>query len=598
MDRDRVEEIWARLLVGTPLTPTEEEEFLQALSSDEALRRDLLEDEEVHRTLGSFARTGGGADDFLRSLSRRLNVESDATRFLKRVEARIGPSSAAEAPRRPRTRRAGSVRRRHPLGWALPAAGVFLGIVIVFFIAPSRTAPPNRGEAKGPPARPVKSVPADTEHPRERLAALERDRARLEEERRKALEARESGRLKKAEEDLRKLSEDFRKEQELLKGAEKLPAVQKPPTPGGPAAPPEVPKSEVRTLASVATVARVEGEAWALSQGRKLRLAAGDGLAPGQGLEVGARGRLVIVFPDQTRVELGSGTVVGEVADKGGKGGIGKWLAVEKGELAAEVRPQAKDQAMGIGTPHAECRVLGTTLRITVDMDAKVGTRLDVAEGKVRMTRPSDQKSVEVVSGHYAVAATGIEPVARRSEEILLLPKQGRIFGDDWRRVRDDGASGGETLEAPRVRAYSVSATQLKARGLGYVEFTFDADANKDYTVWVRGRCLEGFHVAEHDQVFLRSFQATWTPRDDTAATLSPDFEGAHFGGYSTHAARGWGKTNLEMPFRVRFAKAGRQKLHLYGTQTPMRIDAIWLSATQKTRPDDESTGPGLNLRK
>jgi hypothetical protein len=30
----------------------------------------------------------------------------------------------------------------------------------------------------------------------------------------------------------------------------------------------------------------------------------------------------------------------------------------------------------------------------------------------------------------------------------------------------------------------------------------------------------------------------------------------------------------------------------MYGVEVPLRIDAIWLSTTQKTRPADDQTGP------
>jgi hypothetical protein len=46
------------------------------------------------------------------------------------------------------------------------------------------------------------------------------------------------------------------------------------------------------------------------------------------------------------------------------------------------------------------------------------------------------------------------------------------------------------------------------------------------------------------------------------------------------------------LPVTLRFNRPGPQFLRLYAAATVQRIDAIWLSATQKTRPDDKSTGP------
>ena len=45
-------------------------------------------------------------------------------------------------------------------------------------------------------------------------------------------------------------------------------------------------------------------------------------------------------------------------------------------------------------------------------------------------------------------------------------------------------------------------------------------------------------------------------------------------------------------PFAVRFARSGRQTLRLHHYESPMRVDAIWLSATQKTRPAADRHGP------
>jgi hypothetical protein len=49
---------------------------------------------------------------------------------------------------------------------------------------------------------------------------------------------------------------------------------------------------------------------------------------------------------------------------------------------------------------------------------------------------------------------------------------------------------------------------------------------------------------------------------------------------------------NDEQPVVVRFARGGPQLLRLYASETPIRIDAIWISATQKTRPAPQGS-PG-----
>jgi hypothetical protein len=46
------------------------------------------------------------------------------------------------------------------------------------------------------------------------------------------------------------------------------------------------------------------------------------------------------------------------------------------------------------------------------------------------------------------------------------------------------------------------------------------------------------------------------------------------------------------MPAMVRFARPGTQALRVYLAEGPMKIDAIWLSTTQKSRPDAAQPGP------
>jgi len=62
-------------------------------------------------------------------------------------------------------------------------------------------------------------------------------------------------------------------------------------------------------------------------------------------------------------------------------------------------------------TAQAEARVLGTKFTLTTTTNA---TRLDVSEGRVRLTRTADGARVDVPEGRWTIAATGVEPAARR----------------------------------------------------------------------------------------------------------------------------------------------------------------------------------------
>jgi hypothetical protein len=174
---------------------------------------------------------------------------------------------------------------------------------------------------------------------------------------------------------------------------------------------PETPKPTPTTrptevLAAVATLEYCEGEVLA---GRAPAKSA-QTLYAGQGLScAGPRSRAVVRFPDGTRMELGEKSVIGSMADRAGAQGMGKWVDLSQGSVMIEAAHQSPEHAMVIATPHGEARIVGTTFRLVVE---PASTRLDVAEGKVRLTRTGGG-AVDVPGGHSALAAPGIELAAR-----------------------------------------------------------------------------------------------------------------------------------------------------------------------------------------
>ena len=128
-------------------------------------------------------------------------------------------------------------------------------------------------------------------------------------------------------------------------------------------------------------------------------------------------------YPDKTRLELAGDTVLRELTDRvpatGSKAAEPRRLLLVKGSVKAEVAKQP--EPMLFSTPHGEARVLGTVLRLHVDLDPKKGTHLEVEEGKVELRNPAG-KAVLVEAGHQAVAAAGAPLAAKPllKEEILL----------------------------------------------------------------------------------------------------------------------------------------------------------------------------------
>ncbi len=97
-----------------------------------------------------------------------------------------------------------------------------------------------------------------------------------------------------------------------------------------------------------------------------------------------------LVYPDGTTIALGAGAVVRvESAFK---------IHVHGGVVAADVRPRT----LVLASVHCEARVLGTAFKMVVGAES---TRLEVTEGKVRLSRGREE--VDVNAGFFAVASPG-----------------------------------------------------------------------------------------------------------------------------------------------------------------------------------------------
>src|SRR5262249_10104879 len=119
-------------------------------------------------------------------------------------------------------------------------------------------------------------------------------------------------------------------------------------------------------------------------------------------------------------------------------------------------------QPMVFASSYGEATVLGTTLRLSIDPDPKEGMRLDVEEGKVRLTRKADGKMVEVLSGHYAIAAVGSTMSSRffrtQSGLLALYP-----FKDARGAIVHDVSRAGAPLD---LRIENEQAVRWSPKGL------------------------------------------------------------------------------------------------------------------------------------
>lgn len=197
------------------------------------------------------------------------------------------------------------------------------------------------------------------------------------------------------------------------------------PVPAPPAAPPSPPPPKPvgetvpapRSEPAVARLERVEGTAEMITAGPRSPARAGQALLADQGLEV-RDGLVLLRFADETEVQIGRNTAITRIT-----GIPSKRIELARGLLTAKVVKQPPGQPMVLETPTAEVKVLGTTFLLAATPTA---SRVEVSEGRVRMTRLSDGASVDVSAARYAVATAG------QSLAVRTLPEGRVVFTDGF----------------------------------------------------------------------------------------------------------------------------------------------------------------------
>lgn len=351
------------------------------------------------------------------------------------------------------------------------------------------------------------------------------------------------------------------------------PRVELPPAPPAPAPkpppPPPAPKPEPPpTVVEVRGLALLRGVSGDVKGDGKAAL---EGMWIQSGVETGPAGAAVLEFEDGTRIELAAETELREL-----RRAKGLRMTLARGVVSANVAKQP--EPLSIFTPHAEARVLGTSLRLSVD---KTRTALEVTEGKVRLIRSRDNKGVDVAAGQLAFDAD-LAPRTSAVDDILLTPRDAKLAGAEWRLLADPRASNGLALEALKSPHKPTDHVETRA---AHAAFTFWARADRDYTVWVRA------YSPGSGDPWLRDFLVVH-PVDCKLNQPSPFFGTAPttafvmtgLGALNTFA---WtsGEEGKAEPLRVRFQRAGFQTLRLFTGHPGIRVDALWLSATQAVKP-------------
>ncbi|HLY07747.1 MAG TPA: FecR family protein [Planctomycetota bacterium] len=179
-----------------------------------------------------------------------------------------------------------------------------------------------------------------------------------------------------------------------------------------PAVPAPLP-APAAALPVVATVTRVDGEVVLQTGSVRSAVAAGQKLTATDALETSAKAQAELLFDDGTRVVLEADSLADAVQSEGGKR-----LTLRRGQLRARIAKQPAAEPMIFVTAALDARVLGTRLSLSV---TPTSTRLDVREGKVRVTRKDDNLSVDVSSDHFVVVGKGLSMTPKPLPARVLL---------------------------------------------------------------------------------------------------------------------------------------------------------------------------------
>lgn len=412
----RFDELLPRAL-DAALDAREEAEFV-GLLDDPAHAAAFAELTRVDRELAGLL-AAPVADDILVRL-----VDRDLDRGPGRGHTTRIVAVLDRVTRRKATRRSSRPTTSASVFW-LAAAALFAAALLVAVMTPSAPEKPRKEVVQAPV--PVLPAPAPAPRPPEAPVAMPKERPAPE---------------------------------PLLVPTPVLPKEEAPVPPAPPA---PAPRPVSPTVVSVARVERVEGQA-GVKEGQEL--------LAGHDLDTGADGLIVLRLPDATRIDLGPGSQLRELAGAAAE----KRFTLQRGKLSADVAARAPgSRPFVIQTPEADVAVLGT--RFSVSLSPGL-TRLDVDRGRVKLARRPDGAAADVSAGQTAVAGPGIRPLARPcpagapvvvSFSLIDVDTGKPVAGHD--PVPDDAVLAVATLPRFNLRA------NLAPAPAGSVVFGFDGNA-------------------------------------------------------------------------------------------------------------------------
>ncbi len=241
-----------------------------------------------------------------------------------------------------------------------------------------------------------------------------------------------------------------------------------------------------------------------LKRGDELSAGTIEGMLPGSWFE--------LAFNDGSTVTIfGNSTLT--LSDHGQKE-----LHLKEGSISSNVRPQPAGRPMLVRTRSALLEVLGTQLEVEVRLSA---TMLNVNEGRVRVTRFSDGRTVDVPARHRVIAAA--------DQEMRPLPVPDAV--NRWRsqlhlgprRLQGKWSPATETLPAKleAIPYTTPSGKTIYTVGLGVSRGDMTpVNLEPESRLQVRGRVRShhkvyvGVTVRNADGAFAGRFQVT-RPAED-----------------------------------------------------------------------------------
>ncbi|HYG76266.1 MAG TPA: FecR family protein [Planctomycetota bacterium] len=201
-------------------------------------------------------------------------------------------------------------------------------------------------------------------------------------------------------------------------------------------------KAPVNPPAQIAAIMQSAPGARLIRDGNTVEISAETALQNGDLLATAGDAGTLVELADKTRITVGAQTELSFTESS-----AGAQLSIPAGNIDLKVAPQAAGRKLSVVTPQATAEVLGTVFSVSVDGSS---TTLSVSEGRVRFTRSSDGRQLEVSAGQSAVsapdAAFGIRESATAVAEVKASGRQMLFI------VGDTALNAGDRAIAARLK--------------------------------------------------------------------------------------------------------------------------------------------------